>query len=75
MITNNNQNQSRRSISKEILLNYITYASDEANELSVGDLLEFIEARSVIIANGNNKNTQDLREEFEEVFKAISVSA
>ena len=65
----------KRTISKEILLNYVTYASDEANELSVEDLLEFIEARSVIIANGNNKNTQDLGEEFEEVFEAISISA
>lgn len=75
MTINNNQNQSKRSIGREILLNYVTYASDDTNEINVNDLLEFIEARSVVTTNENNKNTQNLREEFEEVFKAISISA
>ena len=50
---------SKRTIGKEILLNYITYASENgAKEIDVNDLLEFIEARSVVIANENDKKVQ-----------------
>ena len=51
----------RRMINKERLLNYITYASDEIEEIDVDDLLEFIEARSTVLLT-SDKDNKNMRE-------------